>query len=147
MLEALCRSGAAVPLVWDGTRLNVIVQRFSADYRVETWIEYRLTCGVVDMPQLAGAGGEPARRSQVIADATAVAALDTQSAARMAAISAAAGESGAFTIGGVANERLRDLVQSAVAAAATDAATPASQAIVLGYLNRMAAATTGGVAS
>jgi len=43
-LAALCSSGRVIPLAWDAYYFLVVVKEFSADYKSDRWIPYRLSC-------------------------------------------------------------------------------------------------------
>lgn len=143
-LEQLCRTGSQVPLVWDTNRLTVIVQRFTADYASESWINYRLACNVMDTTPATTVPSAGTASHRLALDAAAIAQLDPALAPLMSAISAAAGAVDAYTTGSAANDRLLDLIRAAIAANAADRDVRGSQAIVLGYLTRILNAVTGG---
>jgi hypothetical protein len=58
LLDAIRSSGAKVPLIGAGQFRNVIITEFVYKIRrLPTWVEYSVTCLVVDNPLLGGLGG------------------------------------------------------------------------------------------
>lgn len=49
-LDALRTSGQQVTLQWDSFQFNVIVRQFLADFQSRNWIQYQLSCAVLDQP-------------------------------------------------------------------------------------------------
>jgi len=47
-LDDLRRRGAITTLRWSGFDIPVILRQFLTDYRTDSWIQYSLTCAVVD---------------------------------------------------------------------------------------------------
>ena len=146
MLENMCRSASQVPLVWDANRMTVIVQRFAADYATDTWIDYRLTCSVVDTATAPIAPDETISRSEFAADAAAIMLLDASLAAGISAITSVAAAADAFVPGAAANEQLRGLVADAISSRSADPGHPAD-ALVTGYLRRMLTIVGAGTSS
>ena len=71
-ITALCGSGQAIALAWDTYYFRVIIKEFSADYKSNRWIPYRLSCMVCS--------NDVAANSSIIASTTDIVMEDVRQA-------------------------------------------------------------------